>query len=158
MPSLRLSMPSSRLRRLAATALAAVALSTGAVATATPAVARDDYPEFGNYNVIIGNVALAPDKAITVDVTYVCEPTPELYMGVRWRLADGRDSQLNSPRGVATVHGLTCDEQAHVIQVTVPVLDPDSLPFGKGDPVLVETDLNNIEGLPYASTRKVSTL
>ncbi|MGI5376330.1 hypothetical protein ACQEV2_19135 [Streptomyces sp. CA-251387] len=56
------------------------------------------------------------------------------------------------------MHGLTCDEQVHVVQVTVPALSSTSLPFGKGDPVLVETQLSNIEGLPYAYTRKVSTL
>ncbi|MGI5376329.1 hypothetical protein ACQEV2_19130 [Streptomyces sp. CA-251387] len=92
-------MPSLRLRRLTASAVAAVAISTGAVATAAPAVAQNGSPAVGNNNVIIGDVALVPDRAITVDVTYVCEPAPELYMGVSWRLADGRDSDIDSPRG-----------------------------------------------------------
>jgi hypothetical protein len=41
----------------------------------------------------------------------------------------------------------------------VPVLLPnDSLPFGKGDPVQVTTQLSNLEGAPYAKTVKISTL
>ncbi|MET9290792.1 hypothetical protein [Streptomyces sp. NPDC003077] len=153
-------MPSLRLRHLATTAFAALAISTSAVATAAPASAAQTIrPGLDNNNVIIRNVTLAePNKAIAVEVTYICEPSPKLSLGITWRLADERDSQLNSPRGVLSPYAITCDEQAHDARVIVPKLWGDSLPFGKGDPVLTTAQLSNFEGLPYAETRRVSTL
>ncbi|GHH76703.1 hypothetical protein GCM10018793_23050 [Streptomyces sulfonofaciens] len=157
-------MQSSRVRqRFAATALLALAVGAGAVTTAAPAVAGDGSTIFGKDNTVaIGDVALAPDKAVSVDVTYSCDATGDpLHLGVTWRLADERDSDIRSPRGVATVQhsALTCDANKHGIQVTVPVLLPeDSLPFGVGDPVEVMAQLANPEGAPYAKIEKVSTL
>ncbi|MFI6493785.1 hypothetical protein [Streptomyces sp. NPDC050564] len=157
-------MQSSRLRRrLTATALGLLAVGAGAVATAAPAMAGDGSTIFGKDNTVaIGTVALAPNKAIAVDVTYSCDPTGDkLSLDVMWRLSDKRDSDVRSPRGVATVQhsALTCDANKHDVRVTVPVLLPDdSLPFGKGDPVQVTTQLSNLEGAPYAKTVKISTL
>jgi hypothetical protein len=157
-------MPSLRLRqRLAASALVVLAVGAGAVATAAPAMAGDGSTIFGKDNTVaIGSVTLAPNKAIAVNVTYSCDPSGDkLSLDVMWRLADERDSNVRSPRGVATVQhsALTCDSTKHDVRVTVPVLLPnDSLPFGKGDPVQVTTQLSNLEGVPYAKTEKVSTL
>ncbi|MET9296464.1 hypothetical protein [Streptomyces sp. NPDC003077] len=149
-------MQSARIRRLGATAFAVLAIGTGAVATAAPAVAQSDWPGSLNNNVIIRDIALAPNKAVTVGVTYVCERTPELYMSVSWELAD-RDWNVDNPRGSTSIHKLTCDEEVHDIQVTMPAA-ADSLPFGKGDAVRSEVDLSSLEGLPYAYTKRVKTL
>ncbi|MER5884156.1 hypothetical protein ABT160_10025 [Streptomyces sp. NPDC001941] len=147
--------------RIAAAALAVLALGAGITIQASPAAADDDSSLHGRGNTVsIGAVLPATGKAITIVVTYSCAPSSELYLSVVWRLADARDAHVRSPRGVGTVYhpGLTCDGQKHDVQVTVPVLLDDSLPFGTGDPVRVTVQLSNPEGAPYARTERVTTL
>ncbi|MEU6864276.1 hypothetical protein ABZ924_13530 [Streptomyces sp. NPDC046876] len=149
-------------RRLTATLVGT--LVAGAAAAA-PAHAKDGSTRFGENTVSIGNVVFAPKSAIAVDVTYSCEPPQskgwEPHLGVVWRLADKRDSNVRSPRGGAQVNfpQLICDKKPHSVKVNAPAMWPeDSLPFGKGDPVQVTALLSPPEGAPLAEFVKVSTL
>ncbi|HWU10587.1 MAG TPA: hypothetical protein VN520_30210 [Streptomyces sp.] len=159
-------MHSSALRRrVSAVAAITFLAGAGALVTAPPALAGDDSTVFGKDNTVaVGEVTYAPATAreedgITAHVTYSCDPTPTLYLGIAWRLADERDSQISSPRGVATLQPsqLTCDGQKRTVAVTARTWG-DHLPFGEGDPVQVTASVANIEGAPYARRVVVTTI
>ncbi|RPK71189.1 hypothetical protein EES45_34975 [Streptomyces sp. ADI97-07] len=153
-------------RRVSVVAVTALLAGAGTLAAAPPALAGDDSTIFGKDNTVtVGEATYFPATTqnrdgITAYVTYSCDPAPTLYLGIAWRLADERDSQINSPRGVATVQPsqLTCDGQKHTVAITARTLLGNHLPFGEGDPVKVTASVSNFEGAPYAQRVVVTTL
>ncbi|WP_406460408.1 hypothetical protein OHB07_01165 [Streptomyces sp. NBC_00111] len=151
--------------RVTVVAVTAFLAGAGTLAAAPPALAGDDSTIFGKDNTVaVGEVTYAPATAqdedgITVDVTYSCDPTPTLSLGIAWRLADERDSQIDSPRGVATLQPsqLTCDGKKRTVAITARTWG-DTLPFGEGDPVQVTAIVDNFEGAPYARRVVVTTI
>ncbi|MFG2926926.1 hypothetical protein ACGFYA_36240 [Streptomyces sp. NPDC048305] len=159
-------MYSLALRRRASLASASALLAVaGTLAGASPALAGDDSTIFGKDNTVaVGAVRYAPATAqdedgITVDLTYSCDPTPTLSLGYAWRLADERDTQIESPRGVGQLHSseLTCDGKKRTVSITARTWG-DHLPFGEGDPVKITAIVDNFEGAPYAQRVVVTTI
>ncbi|MFB8025624.1 hypothetical protein ACFQ6U_05690 [Streptomyces sp. NPDC056465] len=152
-------------RRVSVVAVAALLAGAGTLAAAPPALAGDDSTIFGKDNTVaVGDVRYAPatkrdGDGITVDLIYSCDPTPTLYLGIAWRLADERDTQLDSPRGVATLQPsqLTCDGQKRTVALTARTWG-DHLPFGEGDPVQITAIVDNSEGAPYARRVVITTI
>lgn len=152
-------------RRVPLVAISALLAVAGTLAGAPPALAGDDSTIFGKDNTVaVGDVRYAPATAqdedgITVDLTYSCDPTPTLYLGYAWRLADERDTEIDSPRGVGQMQPseLTCDRKKHTVAITARTWG-DHLPFGEGDPVKITAIVDNREGAPYAQRVVVTTI
>ncbi|MFI2641802.1 hypothetical protein [Streptomyces sp. NPDC018610] len=145
-------------RRVSTSALTALMACAGAMVAAAPAMAGDGSTIFGQDNTVaIGAVTMVSPLTLSVDVTYSCEPKDTPHLGVVWRLADDRDSDIYAPRGLASPVAVTCDRQKHNIKVNASAWD-ESWGLTKGDPVSVTAMVSNYEGVPYAQLNKVVTV